>query len=163
MCHLFLNIYSRLLRWSTARGSISRLSPEGPLRLRLVSLFYLLKVPLKLKIKSTCLILLSHVILSHFAQMWYAVAKCNSQLFSFSESCDQNGDMGTKNDESYLICIRWLKSSFIELWKIWDSVYISGGNTSIKKAKQVHHKMGLLSDNKKLCVSKIKAKNAFKL
>ena len=49
---------------------------EVPLRLRLASLFYSLKVPLKLKIKKPCLISLSHFILSHLAKMGYAVANC---------------------------------------------------------------------------------------
>ena len=53
---------------------------EVPPRLSLVRLFYSPKVPLKLKIKNTCLILLSHFILSQFAQMCHAVAKCHGQL-----------------------------------------------------------------------------------
>ena len=42
----------------------------------------------------------------------------------FCEGCDQNGDRVSKNDKCCLICIKWLKSCFSELWKIWDSVYL---------------------------------------
>ena len=90
---------------------------EVPLRLRLKGLFYSLKVPLKLKIKNTRLILLLHFILSHFAQMRYAAAKCQICCVT------KNGDKVSKNDESCHICNKWLKSCFSELWKMWDSVY----------------------------------------
>ena len=50
-----LVINSRLVRCGgTARGSSSGLSLGGPTKVKLVSLFYSLKVPLKLKIKNTC-------------------------------------------------------------------------------------------------------------
>ena len=52
--------HSWLLRCSTARGSSSRFSLAGLTKVKLVSLFVSLKVPLKLKIKYTCLISLSH-------------------------------------------------------------------------------------------------------
>ena len=95
-----------LSRCSTAWWSSSGLFQKALLRLRLICLFYSLKVPLKMKIKNTCLILLSHFILSHFTLMPSAVAKCHSLLFSFSKGCDQNGDRVSKNDEGCHICIR---------------------------------------------------------
>ena len=45
-------VYSRLPRCSAARGSDSGLSLGSPTKVRLVSLFYLLNIPLKLKIKT---------------------------------------------------------------------------------------------------------------
>ena len=47
------------------------------------------------------------------------------RFVGFSNGCDQNCDRVSKNDESCHICLRWLKSCFSELWKIWDSVYLS--------------------------------------
>ena len=57
-----LALNSRLLRCSTARGGglIPGCSLYVPLRLGLRSLFFSLKFPLQLKIKNTCLILMSH-------------------------------------------------------------------------------------------------------
>ena len=90
-------------------GLVSGYPWEVPLRLKLVSLFYSLKVSIKLKIKNTWLILLSRIII-HFTQMHYAVAKCQSlllrQIISFCTGCDQNGDRMSKNFESCHFCIR---------------------------------------------------------
>ena len=51
------NIFSQLLSCSTARGSRMRLSLVGSTKVKAPSLFYSLKVPLKLKIRNTWLIL----------------------------------------------------------------------------------------------------------
>ena len=50
--------------------------------------------------------------------------KVSLKLKIKNKSCDQNGDKVPKNDVSCHICIRWLKSCFIERWKIWDSVNV---------------------------------------
>ena len=93
-------IYSWLLRCSSAKGSISGIFLGDPTMLRLVSLFYSLKFPSKLKIKNKCWISLSHLVI-------------------FSKGLTK---MVSKSGESSHICIGWLKSCFGELWKIWDSV-----------------------------------------
>ena len=74
---MFLVIYSRLLGCSTARGSGSGLSLGGPTKVNARKSFLFTGGSLKVEIKNTCLILLSHFILSCFAKMLYAVAKCS--------------------------------------------------------------------------------------
>ena len=77
-------INGRLLRcWGQLEGLVPAYTWEVPLRLNACKSFSSLKVPLKLKIKDTWSILSSHFILSHFAQMHYTVAKCQSTFSSF--------------------------------------------------------------------------------
>ena len=55
-------------------------SCQVPLRIWLVSLFYSLKSSLVLKIKNTCLILISNLLFNQLASILYTVAKCQNQL-----------------------------------------------------------------------------------
>ena len=67
-------------------GLVQCCSMQVPLRLKLISLFYCLRVPIKFEIKNTCLIKLSHFILSHFdfASMLYTVSKCHTLIVNLS-------------------------------------------------------------------------------
>ena len=74
----------------TARGSDSGLSLGVPTKIKACKSVLYTEVFLKVEIKNTCLILLSHFILSHFGQMLYA---------------------------GWHIYIRWLESCLSELWR----------------------------------------------
>ena len=71
------NIYSRLSRRSTARGSSTGLVTVGPTK----SILFTEGIP-EVKIKNTCLMQLTHFILSPFAWLLYAVAKYSHSTFT---------------------------------------------------------------------------------
>ena len=97
-------IYSWLSRCITARGFLSGLS---------------LWVPTKFKARKSSYHIICSLRICLLSVVWELV-----KFVGFSKGCDQNGDRVSKNNESCNICIRWLKSCFCELWKIWDSVYM---------------------------------------
>ena len=97
-------MYRRLLRCSSARGSVTRLFRV--LRFRLISLFYSLKVPLKLKIS---------------LRMRRSLVKLSGFVKTVTKMVI--GCLRTMKVASHT-CIRWLKSGFSKLWKKWDSVYV---------------------------------------
>ena len=67
-------IYSRLSKCSTAKGSSTGLVPVDPTKVKaLISILFTESTP-EVEIKNTCLIQLSHFILSHFASMRGVIA-----------------------------------------------------------------------------------------
>ena len=75
-----LHIHSRLSRSSTARGFDSRLSLGGPTKVKARKSFLFTEVSLKVEIKSTCFILLSHFIVQ-------AVTKIVTGCLGAMKSC----------------------------------------------------------------------------
>ena len=67
--------HCRLLRCNTARGSSIRLFYTGLTKVKSCKSFLFTDGPFEVEKKNTCLIKLSHFILSHFASMLYAMAK----------------------------------------------------------------------------------------
>ena len=126
---------------STARGSTTGLSLVVPLRLRLVSLDYSPKVPLKLKVKNTCWILLPHFnVQVYITTLTYAFLRnfkytdklicilwlvgkisciCKRMCMHYYAYVSRLG-INTKIQT----CLFVTKKCFSKIWKIWGSVYI---------------------------------------
>ena len=67
-------------RRSTARGFSTGLVTAGPTKTKAQRSVLFTKGTPKVEIKNTCLIQLTDFILSHFAPMLYAIAKCSHSI-----------------------------------------------------------------------------------
>ena len=106
MCQLSINFLIYIVSCQGVvqlRGLVPAYPWEIPLRLMLVSLFYSMEVPLKLKIKNICGKL--------------RMERSFVKIIGFCIGCDRNGDRVSKNNESFHICISDLKVALVSYEK----------------------------------------------